>query len=351
MTNIAVNIHTGVAGAFRIHKGTTEDNMVPVTGWGDNHITNGGLNALGDPALSGSSASGYVHGCKIGSGNTPPTDTDTDLVSRLASSTAWLSRTWSRQIAEAPYYIEIVSRVRFAAGVGTGTIAELGIVYATSTSSGPGGAMYPAQPLFSRALCVDLAGNPTTVTKLADEIVDVEYRLRFYFDTTPITGTVTIGPSTYDYTLLPVRIEQNPGINQFGWGVYSLSVAGNGMPSIYHRQSGGYGENVVYTGAAAGVVSATGANPTGTKVTNSAPGNLITVSNAAYVSNSHEIEHIIKLQLGTANTGYNVPAGIGVFVYSNDLTSWQLGLTPNLVKTVDEEVSLSIFHTWGRYVP
>lgn len=351
MTNIALNIHTGVAGAFRLHKGTSDENMRPVTGWGDNHITDGGLNAIGDPVLSGTGMKGYVRACKIGSGNTPPTDADTDLVSRLASSNNWLSRTWSRQISATPYYIEIVSRCRFAAGVGTGTIAEIGIVYAPSSGSGSTGEMYPTAPLFSRALSVDLDGVPTTVTKLADEIVDVEYRLRFYFDVTPIIGTVVIGPTTYDYVLLPVRIEQNPDINKFGWGVYGLATSPNGMPSMLNRQSGGYGENAVYTGAAAGVVASTGADPTGTKVTNSAPGNIITISNAPYVANSHEIEQITKLQLGTANTGYNVPAGIGVFVYSNDIASWQLGLVPNLVKTVDEEVSLSIFHTWGRYVP
>lgn len=344
-------IRMGIGGEFKLSKGKADadGNLIPgtmqdVTDWFSNHVLDTGLDMIGTSAPD-NLASGYLRGAQLGSGNTPPEDEDTALVNRLGSSVTRLQQSQSKNLSTLPYYFEILMVYRFAAGVATGTIAECGIVGAINDLSG--GAMNPSAPLFARALTVDPSGDPTTVTKLPDEIVDLHYRLRYYINTEDVTGSIEIGGDDYDYTLRPLRMEVNQaGVNDFGWGFQALQTNGANS-SIYARTSAGAGPNRIYTGATADLAPLTGGDPAGTSV----PGNTFNISNPEYVTGSHELEHRISCGLGSAGTGFNDPNGIGVIVFGTGISNWQMKLEPNLVKTSDDLFNISIFHTWERYTP
>lgn len=347
-----MDINIGVAGAFMVEKAKAMPNdpltpagpMELAAPWTDNVITDVGLNNMGT-----SLSNNIMRGCQIGSSNATPTTGDTALGSRLASSVTRISRSISRQLTVAPYYLDVFTVYRFAAGVGTGDIKELAIVSAANDTAGSG-AMSPTAPLFSRTLPVDGSGNPTTVTKLGDEIVDVTYRLRYYLDTSDVVEVRNIGGTDYTLTLRPVRIDLLPDINGFGFGYYNFgNNTGGGNADFTARGSSGYGENALYVGAAADIAPISGGNPTGTKNTNQSGGpNSIVNSNPAYVTNSYELEQLMSVGLGTANTGYNAAGGIGCIVFSNNICSWQIGVEPHLPKTSDELCEFSVFTKWSR---
>src|SRR5690606_7101161 len=151
-----------------------------------------------------------------GSGNSAPTTSDTNLQSIIATTTDFTFVGLSRQLAVAPYYIEKTTMYRFGVGAAAGNVAEVGLVAATSDSA----ALNAATQVVTRALVVDSTGNPIVVTVLSDEILDVTVRQRLYIPD-DVTGTIVpaggvSGP--IDYVIRPCEVDQNPSINQGGWG-------------------------------------------------------------------------------------------------------------------------------------
>lgn len=346
-----MDIKIGLAGAFMVEKGKAlaDDPLTPAgpmevaAPWTDNVITDVGLNNMG-AALS----KNIMRACQIGSSNATPSTGDTTLGTRLASSVTRISRSINKQLTTLPYYLDVFTVYRFAAGVGTGDIKELGIASATGDTSGSG--MSPTAPLFSRTLPVDGSGNPTTVTKLADEIVDVTYRLRYYLDTSDVVEVRNVDGVDYTLTLRPVRIDLTPDTNTFGFGYYSWGTStGGGNADFAARGSAGYGENALYVGAAADIAPISGGNPTGVKNTHQSSGpNTMLTNNSPYVTNSYELEQVIAVGLGGANVGYNAAGGIGCIVFSNEICSWQIGVVPHLPKTADELCEFSVLTKWSR---
>lgn len=161
--------------------------------WFDNLIVDQGVNELGTRTIVD-----CVDFCQVGSGNTPASVTDTSLSSIIASTSNTISADQTFQTSVEPYYIAFQVVIRFAQGVAEGIIAEVGMGWGSSGST-----------LFSRALIEDDSGNPTTITVLSDEFLDVTYELRIYPDTTDSAGTVSIGGVMYDYTARASEIDNS----------------------------------------------------------------------------------------------------------------------------------------------
>lgn len=168
-----------------------------------NLIVNSGLNLLGTIDLNTA-----VSTCRVGTSNTAPSAAQTDLGSRFGTHTSTIVvgyPTTGSQLAEEPKYHYITRVYEFAAGTIDGAaLAEIGLFYGTS------GAM------FCRALIKDGEGDPTTITLLEDEILQVQYTIRIYPPTGDVTGTVTIDSVSYDYTL---RVANRESLNV--WAVSS----------------------------------------------------------------------------------------------------------------------------------
>src|SRR5690606_37976758 len=80
-------------------------------------------------------------------------------------------------------------------------------------------------PIFNRARVVDEMGNPTTITVLSDEFLEVIYEITLYA-IDGATGTLTINidgtPTNFDYEIRPISMN-----NTQWWGI-SGAVQGSG---------------------------------------------------------------------------------------------------------------------------
>lgn len=171
-----------VGGVFTVWKGTPGN--MDLCGSFHNHVTDAGLNALATTALKD-----VFTTCHVGSGNTAPSDSDTALVTPVATTT---TTTLSAAVTSGGSgYFGWRRKFRFSAGSAEGTLAEMGL--------SAGGA------LFNRQLFLDHTGSPTTITVAADEILDVLCEIRMYTPAAVTTkvdlGTVTINGQVFDQML------------------------------------------------------------------------------------------------------------------------------------------------------
>ena len=285
--------------------------------WHSNIITNQGL----DQVATDISALRY---CQIGTGNTAPAAADTELDNWLAGTATIQSGAGASSGATSPYYGGIIRTYRFDAGVGTGNIQEVGVGWGTSGTT-----------LFSRALIVDGMGNPTSITKLSDEILDVSYWHRVYCPTTDTVGTINISGVDYDYTIRPAFAGSTRGGSGRGWGLNSSNIIYNAT-SNYASASGNASQSGVkaYTGSLGTPLS----EPTGsTSVSGFA-------STAAYVPGSLERE-------GTYTWGVsdgNLTGGIKSILYSPGWSCYQIEFDNPLPKDNTKQLELTFIHSWSR---
>lgn len=297
-----INFCSEMAGKFRLEafKQDSAGNEVPgsrrvAAEWFPNIITNNGLNRYG-------TNSDWLDRCQVGSGSTTPAATDTALVSLVGASVTIFADTDGAQ-SVATYYSWRRRTFRFAPGVATGNLSEVGVGW---SSSGGG--------LWSRALILDMGGTPTTITILADETLDVLYEFRNYMSVTDASGTVALNSISYDWIARAIDV---------------TSVSSWAIPTSAALNSG-----TAYDGAIAAV---TAASPTGAQSAG-------TVTNTSYVSGSYERIGSVKFGLANANFG----GGIGAVRFTTAGTAWQIGFTPKVPKTSTFEFTLNVKHSWAR---
>jgi hypothetical protein len=259
-----------------------------------NLITNAGLNRIG----SGQSYLSYIH---LGSGATAPAFTDSALAVFVASSSVSGNMDFTVGNASVPPYftqIEIVKR--FNAGVATGNLSEVGVSWSDVTGS-----------LFSRALILDSSGNPTTITKLADEILDVKYILRVNIPMTDITSTIN-GYSTVTRALNV--------LNTNAWGAYQFRTWDG---SAYATQTL---SDLIETNIVGQSYSMT--------------------SNTfdAYINNSYSITGTLTFSLERGNS----PTGIGSITYVAGFGLYQTSFTPVILKDNTKSLSITYSVSWAR---
>lgn len=191
-----------IKGEYRIERYDCMGNKNYDSGWVKNLITNEGLTRR----TTDSGWSGYFY---IGSGSTAPANTDTAMAAFLAASNTVQGSSTQQNPPVAPNYEKWNQTTRrFNAGVGTGTIREVGI--GSNTSGGE---------LFSRQLV-----SPA-LTKASDEVVDLTWRVTQYPSLIDSAGTVVIDTITYDYILRPIKVHQS--IYSSSGSVFDQVVASN----------------------------------------------------------------------------------------------------------------------------
>lgn len=183
-----VNQHIGLEGIFNFKLTNTKTGEIREYEF-KNLILNSGI----DYYMTSSNT--FINGCILGSSSVPPVATDTTITNILGTSTTFqASGAGGSNTTVLPYYTSYYWTYRFIEGVATGNIAQVAITYgsvnaANNTYTG----------LFSKALVKDGNGTPITITKLADEVLDVTYTLRMYAPELDVTGTTTISGVNYDY--------------------------------------------------------------------------------------------------------------------------------------------------------
>jgi hypothetical protein len=268
--------------------------------WFDNLITTIGLNRLGTGSV--------YNNCRVGSGSTPPANGDTSLVSQIGV-TGTLQAQNNGHSASAPWYGWIRFTYRFGAGAATGNVSEVGIGWATTGAT-----------LFSRALVRDAEGDPTTITVLADEVLDVTYELRNYAPTADVTFDLVIAGVTYGVTGRACQANSE-------WSPYTTLVYGSTNAPVL----------TPYSGAAGTVIQ----DPSGTQ-SDGASG-----TNATYSNNSLK-------RTGTAAWGLlqgNLDGGgiKTIAMQTNMGSKFQFEFSAKIPKDATKVLTIGYEYSWARH--
>lgn len=180
-------INTGMKGFLRlqtINKYTGE--ITSDTGFFPNKLLLAGMNIMAD-------RSDWMDYCHVGTDGTDPLATDTGLLG-YHTGTGALSPagvTWGTQ-ASAPYYGWKRKTFRFPAGTVEANLSEVGVGWTDGSVD--------QNTLISRAKILDpVSGLPTTITPLADELLDVTYELRYYPPLVDVVGPqITLNGVVYN---------------------------------------------------------------------------------------------------------------------------------------------------------
>lgn len=217
-----IKIPGKMSGHYKLSKVKADSYGEPVEGTRvqlaefDNLITNQGLDFIGDNDWRVA-----VQHCHVGSGSSTPQFTDVGLDSPIAS-VASLAADVGSEISASPYYMYAVYNRSFPAGAAEGNLSEIGMGWSSDNIS-----------LFSRALIEDSGGNPTTITILSDEILEVTYELRVYISESISNGTVELDGVMYDYIAKAANVA-NPSSNN-GWES-PYAIKANDVPANTNGQ-------------------------------------------------------------------------------------------------------------------
>jgi hypothetical protein len=300
-----LKIRSKVAGYYKIEavkldKDGNEVSRRVVADWFPNLITNQGLNRMGNNI-------DYLSRCSVGDGSTAPVFTDTGLSSFIAS-TATITSNTTGTLATSPYYTSANLTFRFAEGVATGNLAEVGVGWSASDGF-----------LFSRALILDGGGSPTTITILSDETLDVSYEFRFYPKLIDDIGTVVftgnIGGS-YDFIFRAASV---------GTSNWSLTSTRRTMASV---------SGFIYPGDIGAITGI----PSGSS-------EAAVPAASAYVEDSLEREYTISRSLIQGNLVGGIRSGAWLIGPGR----YQLQFDPAIPKTSSDLLSFVIKQSWGRF--
>ena len=265
-----------------------------------NLILNQGLNSLGTGAPFS-----YV---SVGSGSAAPANTDTGMLSPVARASSVVA-TLSGYSSAAPWYAWHRRTYRFAAGVAAGNLSEVGVGSSDNNTS-----------LFSRALIRDAEGNPTTITVLSDEVLDVMYELRFYSPVDDVLQTINLSGTPYDVLIRTASANTN-------WSVQQIFQYGFG--------NSGFSYCSAYTGAPGTVVQTPGGTGLGA-------GSVIV---QPYANNSLKRAMTLNFALGEGND----VAGIGTIMVGPFSTAlFQIGFMPQIPKDNTKVLSIPVEFSWAR---
>lgn len=183
--------------------------------------------------------------CRVGTGTTPPANTDTSLVSQIGT----IARTDGAEtvgVIDAPNNRVVAKSFhQFIANIGaiTGNISEIGFDFI----SGSG--------LCSRSLTKDSFGTPTPITVTATDQLVVEYELQVYVPLVDYTATVPItidGVTTSHDIIGRVGAAYNRTVNQ----ILLASTVTSGW-FVAHSSTSVFGDHGVNPTAESGTNSST----------------------------------------------------------------------------------------------
>lgn len=326
----------GYAGRFRLDKrkvlGENPDGTLilgepeEVLPWFDNLITDAGLDGMMSEARYN-----YLTACRIGTGNTPPANGDTQLTAQVGSTTDRQSIVDNYGPSNAYFFTRVVNR--FAAGtIHNKNLAEIGMGLNASSA------------LFSKALLRDTSGNPTTITLRADEILDVTYELRLYMTPAEVSGQFTI--NGVDTTVRVFPTGWGSTANNEPWSPSGITLGRNlFMNSQYSAETnlGLYETNTT-----------TVASPAGTFT---APNSVRNTTPNAYVPGSFTRTITFDVPMAAGN----FPSGIGSIRFNRNISTQDIGFAgvgqfcmtfnPKIAKTNQMTAKFTVGLTVARYVP
>jgi len=288
-----------LSGHFSLHAVNAETGEQRALGEFENLILNGGLNRLG--------SGGVATHCSVGAGSTAPAITDSGLQTLVATTSSATGSTGGAS-ATSPYYGFRTKTWRFDMGAAAGNLTEVGVGWS-------GG-------LFSRSLIKDSNGDPTTVTVLANEYLDVTYTLRVYAPVGDVTFTAVIGGITHDCVMRAARATGGAA-----WGLEALDRG------VHFGIASGNSHSSVWNGSLGTVLQSPGGSGSGASdITN------------AYVNNSLEATGYVSLALD----GGNLSGGISAMELLSGLGAYQFSFDPPIAKDNTKTLRIDVALSWDR---
>ncbi len=294
------------------------DIEVARSGWSHNLVTQLGI----DRCLAGEGNARFA--VRVGTGNAPPSLSDTDLQQWYATSTDGSSGRTTHQTLDEPFWAVQTWQFRFNAGVFDNVnISEVGLFEQLSPSS-----------IYSRALVVDANGNPSTVTIQSDEYLDVYVRHYLVMGTSSGSfNQMILGePETFNYELRPIRMT-----GTYEWGGNTGNV-GPRLPKLALSPSGN-NNNSSYTYTNSSLAGANAEHMNGTRGTGS--------SSQALREPYNSGDNVAKVRITYDLNNGNFDDGITGLVFNFSAFVIQMQLDKPIPKTnqqvyyIDLDVSMS----------
>lgn len=304
-----INIETQASGHIWLKKGKSIDAMEEIADF-PNLILDVGLREMGLSAA-------YLTFCSIGTSSATPNASQTKLIGLLRTTGTNARGEQTGVNSDDPNNPYVWRRVtkRFAPSGSNANISEVAF---GSTSNG--------STAFNRALIKDSGGNPSTITLLGDEYLDVVYELRIYPPMHDITGTFTptgIDTAPRGYIVRPRGLGSVLTYNlQTGWRVDQMVAVvgiGGGWDSVH-----------------SGDIGAIFSEPSGTQVRLKAESVMDTVGASGVYT------------LTVPPESGNFPTGIRSIVAAIVSCKYQFQFDPPFMKTADDVFTFSFRHSWGR---
>ena len=322
-----MNTNIGMAGEFRCVVKRADGSTKIDTGYQKNLILNQGLDFFG-----GGDGNYMTEYCVIGSGNSQPSYTQNKL-------DAFLAATGTTGYPAYPVYKTDYDKIRdgnlYKASVTdkytftniTGNISEVGLASDYTNSS--------SYNLCTRALIKDSNGNPTTISVLSGEMLDIYYKLWRITDLTDKNTTLNVldgvgGSVAYNVITRPSHI----GFNS---GYYDYANRLIGTTADYRM------------GAALDIKGDTGElTAPNSKFSPVNSSSVSSITWSPYVTGSYKRQLTANATVNKLNLNirrFQVQIGFGDFQFRVGKVSDD---SP-LVKTDTQTLSIPIEVSWGRY--
>ena len=293
--------------------------------WFKNTLTDIGLDAKGN---------GWGLRCILGTGTTPITTSHTALGNRVALFNSKVGDSYHDGSpfgfvsATTPYYGWKRGTYRFDAGNGTGTLSEVGLTISSS------GADYS---IAMGSLIKDNLGNPTTITKGVDELLDISYEVRCYVKMDDDTYTVNINGIDYTFTTRAQCTSAAAWGRRIDDATYPVGNYSSGNPSDACYRNATLANIGTILQPLQGVTQLENLNGGVPDITKSLP---------AYIPGSLFRE--VQYRIGPSRA--NHASGITGFVTSTSVGDYKTVVSPAIPKVLGSTLLLKARWYWDRYI-
>lgn len=310
---MTIIIEPKMYGRYRIRAGVGDKVRID-TPWFNNLITEAGLERMGSQAYN-SGNHGFepmLRRCRVGAGTREPMESDTSLENQIATTTT-LQQKYTSTADAPPYFGKKTIVYRFGEGEAAGNVSEIGV-----------GELDVNAPLFSRALVLDGNGDPTTITILPDEWLDVVYELRCYAPTEDVVVAKNINGTEH---LVTVRALAVTSTNHWANSIGSIASRNNNQTTL-----------TAFTGGLGDLLDST---PKGSMI---APSSGVSMERLAYEANTRRIDLSATFALTQGN------GAIRSVWWSTNYGAYQMELDPPLEKKNTEILNIVVRLAWARKI-
>lgn len=319
-------MHIGMVGEVRSVVRRKDGSVKLDTGFQKNIILNKGLDFFGGNA--GDSVFTY---CVIGSGNSTPTNTQTqlDAVIKGVAGNLFSSKVDYDAALDGNFYKTNSTYKYIFDGFANNTnVTEVGLAsqYASTSS----------YYLCTRALIKDTNGNPTVITLMSDETLEIYYKVWQVFSLVDKTGVI--------------QLEDNNGVfTDYNYIARMAFVGGTGTggsttyTTILGRKIGpgnGNSNSAIRTGNIGSFVN----SPAGTSLLTANPLGVI----GAYTAGQYKVAVNIPLALAEANGDIRSI----LMLTTLGFYQFQFGSVANdspIIKANTQKMTFAFEFSWGRY--